>query len=428
MTRVLVVGGGFGGFHAARELERRLHPSEAEVVVVSTTNHLLYTPLLPEVAGGILDPRDVTVPLSAGLRSRLALGRVVDLGVHRRVATLIGPEGDVTEVAWDRLVLAAGSVSRIPPIPGLAEHAIGFRSTAEAAHLRDHVLQQLDLAAGTVDFALHRARSTFVVVGAGFAGTELVGFLQRLAAEHRRRNAHGSRSLAPRWVLLDAGHQVLPELGARLGDHAAEVLRRRGVDVRPSTSVEQVTADGVRTHDGRWIPTRTVIWCGGVEAHPLARSLGVPLDRGRVPVDDRLAVVGRPDVFAIGDLAAVPDVTRPGEQTPPTAQHAMRQGVVAGRNVAASLGRGSAQVYRHRDLGAAADLGGWQGAARPLGVPVTGLLARAAARGYHLTAIPGNRTRIAAAWLSRAGRPPSVAHLDHLGQPEPTLEALAPAT
>lgn len=417
-ARILVVGCGFGGFQAARRLERRLSPADAEITVVTPRDHLLYTPLLPEVAGGLLDPRDITVPLTGRIRSRLLLGHVDDLDVRNRAAVVTDPEGRRSEVGWDRLVLAAGSVSSAVPIPGLAEHALGFKSTADAAFLRDHVLQQLQLAVATEDPVLRAERSTFVVVGAGFAGTELVAFLQRLSLAFVRRHRSGP-PLTPRWVLVNATTRVLPELGERLGEKALRVLRRRGVDVRRSTAVEAVTAEGVRTDDGWTIRSRTVIWCGGVTPNPLVHSLGVPLSRGRVPVSASLAVHGVSGVFALGDLAAVPDLTRPGQDTAPTAQHAMRQGRTAGDAVVASLGRGRVRPYRHRDLGLAADLGGWQGAARPLGIPVTGLAARVAARGYHLLAIPGNRARIASSWLTGAGRDPLLVHLDLGERPVP---------
>ena len=410
-ARILVVGCGFGGFYAARQLERRLSRNQAEITVVAPTDHLLYTPLLPEVAGGLLDPRDITVALTGRLRSRLMLGRVEEIDLAHRVARVAGPEGDQRDVGWDRLVLAAGSVSRSVPIPGLAQHAVGFKTTAEATFLRDHVLQQLELASTTDDPELKDARSTFVVIGAGFAGTELVAFLQRLSTAfvRQRNEAH---PVIPRWVLINATDHILPELGHDLGARAGQILRSRGVDVRLSTTVERVSATGVRTTDGAWTGARTVIWCGGVSPHPIASAVGVPLDAGRLPVDEHLAVIGVPHVFALGDLAAVPDLTRPGEQTAPTAQHAMRQGRTVARSVAASLGQGTVRRYRHHDLGLAADLGGWHGVARPLGIPLTGVAARVAARGYHLSAIPGNRARVLASWLNTTGRGPALVHLD----------------
>src|SRR4051812_23052740 len=159
-ARVIVVGAGFGGFHAARRLERLLPRAVADVTVVSPTDHLLYTPLLPEVAGGVLQPRDVAVPLLGALRSRLVPGRAtgVDLDRHRiEVETADGR----LELGWDRLLLAPGSVTRVPAVPGLAEHAVGFKTPGEATYLRDHVLAQLEIAAATADPELRREHSTF---------------------------------------------------------------------------------------------------------------------------------------------------------------------------------------------------------------------------------------------------------------------------
>jgi NADH dehydrogenase len=409
-ARVIVVGAGFGGFHAARRLEHLLPRARADITVVSPTDHLLYTPLLPEVAGGVLQPRDVAVGLTGALRSPLVPGRAVDVDLERHQLDVRTADGQI-RLPWDRLVLAPGSVTRALPVEGFAEHTIGFRTTGEATYLRDHVLGQLEIAAATADPALRREHSTFVVVGAGFAGTELTAFLQ-LLSRRMVRQARSGKAVDPRWVLVDAAPRVLGELEPALSARAERVLRGRGVDVRLSTTLRAVDERGVVLADGTRILARTVVACAGTRPSPLVHGLGVPLDRGRVLVDAGLRLAGHPDVFVLGDAAAVPDLTRPGAQTAPTAQHAARQGVAAARNVAASLGVGTARPYRHHDLGLAADLGGHQGVARPLGVPVTGPAARLAARGYHLWALPANRARVATSWALTAWRGPQLVRLD----------------
>lgn len=183
------------------------------------------------------------------------------------------------------------------------------------------------------------------------------------------------------------------------------MLRGRGVEVRTGTSVKEATRDGVLLTDGEFVDTRTLVWCVGVRPDPLAESLGLPMERGRLLVEPTLRVPGRPEVFACGDAAAVPDLDEPGQYTPMTAQHAWRQGKVAGQNVAASLTGGELRSYRHKDLGFVVDLGGVQAAANPLGVPLSGPLAGAVTRGYHLAAMPGNRVRVAADWLLDAVLP-----------------------
>ncbi|GDY58907.1 hypothetical protein SVIO_095300 [Streptomyces violaceusniger] len=183
------------------------------------------------------------------------------------------------------------------------------------------------------------------------------------------------------------------------------MLRKRGVEVRTGTTVKEATSEGVLLDDGECVDTRSLIWCVGVRPDPLVEQLGLPTERGRLRVDQYLAVPGYPDVLACGDAAAVPDLTRPGQFTPMTAQHAQRQGKVAGHNLLASLGRGTAKPYKHHDLGFTVDLGGVQAAADPLHIPLSGPIANAVTRGYHLMAMPGNRVRVAADWLLDAVLP-----------------------
>ncbi|MFT7838520.1 NAD(P)/FAD-dependent oxidoreductase [Saccharothrix sp. BKS2] len=398
--RVLVVGTGFAGYHCLRALERALPPDAAELVAVNPTDYMLYVPLLPEVAGGSLDPRRVAVPLRPKLpRTRLVQGSATEVDLGARTCSVVDVEGREQVLGWDRLVLTAGSVTRLLSIPGVAEHAFGFKSVAEAVFLRDHVLRQVELAEQADDPAERAARATFVVVGAGYTGTELVAQGQQLTRSALRGRT-GLSEADIRWVLVDTAPRVLPGLDERLAGPAAGVLRGRGVDVRLETSVEEVTPGCARLTDGTEIPTRTVVWCVGVRPDPLVESVAVKTEKGRISVDPTLAVPTHPHVFAAGDVAAVPDVFNGGAPTPMTAQHAQRQGRLAGRNVAASLGHGAVGTYRHRDLGFVVDLAGAQAVANPLHVPLTGLPAKVVARGYHLLAMPGNRLRVAVDWLT----------------------------
>jgi NADH dehydrogenase len=420
---VLVVGGGFAGFHCMRRLEKHLPADAADLVIASSSDYLLYSPLLPNVAAGVVEPRHIAVGLHAALRrAKVAIGHVVAVDVAGHRATLLRPDKSTHELAWDRLVLAPGGVSRIFGIPGVAEHGLGLKTLAEATYLRDHVLRELDDADATDDPDRRRACCTFVVVGAGYSGTETAAQLQlvtsRAAADYPRLRAEDMR-----WVLVDLAPRVLPELGRRLGDGAMEVLRRRGVEVRLGTTVEEATGAAVRLSDGETIPTHTLVWCTGVTPSPLVELLGLPTERGRLRVGASLQVPEAPDVFAFGDAAAVPDLTRPGQLTGQTAQHAQRQGRVAARNVAASLGFGKAVDYRHHDLGFAVDLGGWDAVASPFGVSLAGLPGLVATRGYHLLALPstGNRIRVALDWLLDFTMRPQLAQLGFLRDEQATI-------
>nr|WP_308295799.1 NAD(P)/FAD-dependent oxidoreductase [Streptomyces sp. ISL-96] len=425
--RIVIVGAGFAGHQAAKTLSRRLRDN-AEIVLLNPTDYFLYLPLLPQVAAGILEPRRVTVSLPGTLpRVRLVLGEADHIDLAARRVHYTGPEDDTGELEYDRLVLAVGSVNKLLPVPGVAEHAHGFRGLPEALYLRDHVTRQIELAAATGDPDECAARCTFVVVGAGYTGTEVAAqgkmFTDALVRKQRSWRHTGHK---PRWLLLDIAPRVLPELDRRLSQTADKVLRGRGVDVRTRTSVKEATHEGVRLDDGEFVDTRTLVWCVGVRPDPLVSEVGLPVERGRLLVEPTLNVPGHPEVFACGAAAAVPDLTRPGEYTPMTAQHAARQGKVAGRNVAASLGYGERQTYKHNDLGFAVDLGGIQAAANPLGVPLSGPVAGAVTRGYHLAAMPGNRVRVAADWMLDAVLPRQAVQLGLVRSWSVPLDTSAP--
>ena len=409
--RVVIAGGGFAGFHAARKLGR-LTKGSLEVVVVNPTDYFLYLPLLPEVAAGILDPRAVAAPLAAaGRRVRHILGAVTDIDTGGRQLTATDPEGNRRTVAYDQLVIALGSVNKLLPIPGVADHAHGFRSLAEAMYLRDHLLRQIELADLSADGAERDSRCTFVVVGAGYTGTEVAAQLQLLSRVAARRRA-GLAGQKLRWMLLDLAPRIMPELDPRLSATATKVLSERGIEIRTGTSVEQATADGVQLSDGEFVPTRSLIWCVGVRPDPMVARLGLPLQRGRLTVDEYLTVPGHPEIHACGDAAAVPDLARPGSVTAMTAQHAQRQGALVADNIASSCGLGGRRrPYRHHDLGFVVDLGGVKAAADPLGVRLSGLPAKAVTRGYHLLAMPANRTRIATGWALDAVFPRQLVQL-----------------
>ncbi|MFF0692570.1 FAD-dependent oxidoreductase [Streptomyces tendae] len=423
--RIVIVGAGFAGYRTARTLSR-LTRHQADITLLNPTDYFLYLPLLPQVAAGILEPRRVSVSLSGTLpHVRLVLGEADGIDLDGHTVHYTGPEGEEGTLPFDRLVLAAGSVNKLLPIPGVAEHAHGFRGLPEALYLRDHVTRQVELAAAADDRAECAARCTFVVVGAGYTGTEVAAHGAMYTDAQVRK--HPMRTgMRPRWMLLDVAPRVMPEMDERLSRTAERVLRQRGVDVRMGTSVKEATHDGVVLTDGSTVDTRTLVWCVGVRPDPLVESLGLPMERGRLLVDPHLQVPGRPELFACGDVAAVPDLNQPGQYTPMTAQHAWRHGKVCAQNVAASLGIGERRAYRHRDMGFVVDLGGAKAAANPLGLPMSGPAAGAVTRGYHLAAMPGNRVRVAADWLLDAVLPRQAVQLGLVRSWSVPLESSSP--
>lgn len=403
--KVLIVGGGFAGVECARGLERGLAASEAEIIFVTPTNYELYLPLLPHVAAGVLTPQAIAPSLRRILRrTRIVPGGVIGVDTRAKVCVVRLITGELSDMRYDRLVLTPGSVTRTFDIPGLAEHARGMKTLAEAAYVRDHVIAQLDIAAACTNDEERASRLQFVVVGGGYAGTETVAYLQSLTNAAAKRYPR----LDPRqikWHLIDIAPKLMPELGDRLGAKALTLLRKRGTEVSLGVSVAEVTADTVRFTDDRLLPCRTLIWTAGVAASPLIGSLNAETVRGRLVVNADLSVPGMDAVLACGDAAAVPDLTKEaGAVCPPTAQHAQRQGKHAARNVVAALRGLPGTAYRHKDLGLVVDLGGVDAVSKPLGVELSGLPAQVVARGYHLSALRTGvaRLRTVANWMLNA--------------------------
>jgi NADH dehydrogenase len=369
----LIVGGGFAGAYVARLL------GSTGATIVSTENFMLYTPLLPEAASGTLEPRHVVVPLRVMCpHAELLLGRVTALDEDSRVVH-VETEAGPTTIAYEQLVVALGAVTRSLPVPGLAEHAMLFKSLEDAIRLRNHVLRRLELAvAGDVERQL-----TFVFVGAGYAGVEALAELSDLVRDALRYYPTLA-GVKQRWVLVDAAPKILAEIPPRLGEYAARELAGRGVEIHTGTTLESVDAHEAVLSNGTHIPTATLVWTAGVKANPLLGELGLPLDdRGRVVVDDTFRVEGHEGLWSLGDCARVPNGATPGAFDPPTCQHALRQA----RRLAKNL-HGDVRPYRYRMLGQVATLGRYKGIADVLGVRLRGFPGWFVTRSYHLYQLP----------------------------------------
>jgi NADH dehydrogenase len=405
----LILGGGFAGSYVARFL------GKAGATIVSPENFMLYTPMLPEAASGTLEPRHVVVPIRMMCpHAELLLGRAHALDEDRRVVAASTAAGPV-EVRYDQLVVALGAVARTLPIPGLADHGLGFKSLADAIWVRNHVLQQLELAAAATAEDAKRHLS-FVFIGAGYAGVEALAELSDLVRDALRFYPT-LKGVRQRWVLVDAAPKILPEIPRRLGEYATRELWKRGVDIRVSTTLESAQPHGVTLSDGSHLETETLVWTAGVRPHPLLSEFGLPLDdRGRVVVDSTLRVDGRENVWALGDGARVPNAATLGQPDPPTCQHALRQARRLARNL-----RGERKPYRYRMLGQVATLGRHKGIADVLGLRLRGFPGWFVTRTYHLYQLPllSRKLRVVTDWTVALFFRRDIAELSMLGHPEP---------
>jgi NADH dehydrogenase len=404
----LVLGGGFAGSYVARLLGRR------GATIVSLENFMLFTPLLPEAASGTLEPRHIVVPLRLMCPdAELLLGRLTGLDPASRTA-IVETDAGAYEVRYDQAVLALGSISRRLPIPGLAEHGLGFKDLADAIHLRNHVLRRLEAAVTERDRHRAEAQLTFVFVGAGYAGVEALAELSDLVRDAMRHYPELPRQ-RPRWVLVDAAPKILPEIPSRLGEYAAKQLASRGVEIHTSTTLVSVSAGSVVLSGGRRIASHTLVWTAGVSPNPILRELGLPVDeRGAVPVDSHLRVEGHEHLWALGDCARVPNEATPEHPDPPTSQHSLRQA----RRLARNLG-GDSRPYRFRTLGQVATLGRYKGIALVFSLPLKGFFGWFVTRTYHLYQLPlfSRKLRVVTDWTVALLFRRDIAELGILGHP-----------
>lgn len=438
-ARILVVGGGYVGMYTALRLQRQLRAElragDAEITVVTPEPYMTYQPFLPEAAAGSISPRHVVVPLRRVLdRCRIVIGEVLSVDHAKRTATLstlatVEEGAGAVDLTYDELVIAPGSVSRTLPVPGLADHGIGFKTVEEAIGLRNHVIEQMDIASSTRDPAIRDAALTFVFVGGGYAGVEALAELEDMA-RYTARYYHNVKPEDLRWVLVEASDRILPEVGAEMGKYAIRELRGRNIDVRLETRLESCEDRVAVLSDGTRLPTRTVVWTAGVKPAPVLAATDLPLnERGRLRCTAELAVEGVAHAWAAGDAAAVPDVTsdEPGKECAPNAQHAVRQAKVLAENITASLRGQPLKEYAHAYVGSVASLGLHKGVAHVYGRKLKGYPAWFMHRAYHLSRVPtfNRKARVLAEWTLSGLFKREIVSLGSLEHPRAEFELAA---
>ncbi|MCY0947816.1 NAD(P)/FAD-dependent oxidoreductase [Streptomyces antarcticus] len=434
-TRILIVGGGYVGMYTALRLQRRLRAGEAEITVVTPEPYMTYQPFLPEAAAGSISPRHVVVPLRRVLdKCRIVIGEAkrIDHAKHTATVTTLATDEEGTgavEIEYDELVLAPGSVSRTLPVPGLAEYGIGFKTVEEAIGLRNHVIEQMDIASSTRDPALRDAALTFVFVGGGYAGVEALGELEDMA-RYATRYYHNIKAEDMKWVLVEASDRILPEVGPEMGVYTIRELRRRNIDLRLETRLESCENRVAVLSDGARFPTRTVVWTAGVKPHPVLAASDLPRnERGRLACTAFLTVEGVEHAWAAGDAAAVPDITaaEKGRECAPNAQHAVRQAKALADNLVAALHGEVLTEYAHKYAGSVASLGLHKGVAHIYGRKIKGYPAWFMHRAYHLSRVPtfNRKMRVLAEWTLSGLFKREIVSLGSLEHPRAEFELAA---
>ena len=413
-TRILILGGGFGGVYAAIGLEKHFgRDPDVEIGLVSRENYLVFQPMLPEVISGSIGITETITPIRRLCpRTTLYTRTIESIDLERRrVTTGAGFGARPCALEYDHLVIALGNVTSFAGASGLAEHALPFKYLGDALALRNRIIHVLEEADIESDPVARRALLTFVVAGGGFSGVEVVAELNDFV----RRAATSYRRIPPaeiRVVLLHAGSLILPELPADLGRFAQRLLAKRGVELRLDTKLHGATAEAAILSSGERIPARTVVSTVPAAPNPLVSMLPCRNERGRVVVDEYLQIPDYPGVWAVGDCAFILDPDT-GQPCPPTAQHAIREGRCVADNVAAAVRGTARRVFHFHTLGKMGSLGHRSAVAEVFGVKLSGFLAWWLWRTVYLMKLPGldRKVRVAADWTLDLVLPPDIVQL-----------------
>lgn len=400
-ARIVILGGGFAGAYCARRLSRRLRRRPVEITLIDAQNNFTFTPLLIEAATSALEPRHVTVPLRGFLkRCSFVMAQVQSIDLQKQIVTVQPSFGDALPFEFDHLVLALGSITHMPAITGLNEHGYGLKSMSDAMALRDRAIQMLEMANLSPSHKQRRSWLTFAIVGAGYTGVEAAGEFNAFLREALRDYPH-VRDSDVRVVLIQRADRILETLDEKLSSKASKILTKHGVEILLNDSVKAIAENSFTLQSGRTLAAHTLIWSAGVAAPPLLKHLDLAKNsHGYLDCDPDCRVKGRANIWGVGDCASIPDPT--GNAYPPTAQHALREGLHAADNLAAVLSGRVTQPLRYHTKGTMAPLGGRQAIANLWGMHLTGWPAWFLWRTVYLYLMPGwgRRVRVAMDWTA----------------------------
>jgi len=420
-TRVVIIGGGFGGLFTAKHLHR-LNAGDLEIQLISNINYFVFQPLLPEVAAGTLNPQDAVTPLRMllkGVHVRLAEVTGIDFAA-KQVILLQGQKKILQRVDYDHLVIATGQVANLSLFPGFEHHSLTMKDLSDAYRLRNHVIECMEMADVTRFPEIKQRALTFVVAGAGFSGVETMGELAEMIERILPQYPNIQRSEI-RMVMIQLDRRVLPEMSERLSQYTLEQLQKRGVEVWLNTGIHSATQQAVYTNDGRSLDTRTIITTIGNGPSAFVKSLPIELQRGRIPVSPALEVLGLENIWALGDAALIPLDTDPDNPryAPPTAQFATAQAETLARNIVKRTRGKPLRKLEFKPAGIMASLGGNRGAAEIYGRRITGLLAWMIWRAAYIGMLPGLATKIRVAldWLLDLFMPRTIVYLGESERP-----------
>ena len=394
--KILILGGGFGGMHVLKELEK-ISSKNISITIVSEKNYFLFTPMLPEVASGMLNPRDITMPIREMCSSaKFYQADVSSIDLEQKLVTITRKfDGKNHALEYDYLVMAIGSVNNFFGNKSIEEYSFTIKTVEDAIELRNQIILMMEIAAQTGSVGLQQKFLTFTVVGAGFAGVEIIGEINHFVRKSVKQAYPSIIDKNINMVLISSRNEILPELNKKLGESARAYLEKMGVRIIKNVKAVNAGESHVELSDGEIIPCTTLIWTGGVTTDSVVGSLNCEHDKGgRVLVDKYLRLIGHPEVFALGDCAAVPD-SDTGKYYPPTAQHALRESKIVSQNIKRILaGDFNLKEFSYHSKGMMATIGNKAGVASLMGHSITGVLAWIIWRTYYLFHLPTFESKI----------------------------------
>jgi NADH dehydrogenase len=399
--RILILGGGFGGIYAARQLEKVLKPEEASIQLVNQENYWVYQPMLPEVISSSIGITNVVSPIRRLCkRTHLVMREVENIDLKNKIVTVSpGFKPRKLELSYDYLVIALGAVTNFYGMPGMIENAKPFRTLADALSLRNHVLRALEEADVETDPVLRAKLMTFVIAGGGFSGVEVVAELNDFI-HGVKRNYLRLRDQPARVVLVHAGDRILPEMVEKLGLFAQKILSKRGVEIILNDRLAAASSEKAIFKSGVEIPCKTIVSTVPSALSPVLDKLVCTKERGRLLVNGNMELAGyEGEVWALGDCSAAK--TKAGNVVPPTAQHAIREATTVALNIRAKMHGGPTSLFAFEGLGKLGSLGHFSAVAEVFGAKVSGIMAWLLWRGIYLMKMPGlnRKVRIALDWL-----------------------------
>ena len=411
--RIVIIGAGFGGAYTAKYLHKILG-KEHRIEIINRENYFVFQPLLPEVASGVINIQDAVTPIRLMLKDiDVRSAEVIDIDKGKQcVYAAQGIDSRLIEIPFDHLVIATGLKPELSRLPGFTEHALTMKNLSDAYLLRNHIIECLEESDSDKNEQTVARNLCFVVGGGGFSGVETIGELQEMIHRTLRFYPHIDKERI-RMILVHSGDRILPEMGVKLSEYVKQKLEARGIEIITNTMLTGMTGDAVELDNGEIISCRTVVSTVGNSLPKMVQNLDFPTERGRLSVDDKLRIVGCSNIWALGDVALIPNTVDEFNPCPPTAQFAVQQAHLLASNIAAEIHNLPLTGFSYKPRGSLASIGDYRGVAEIKSFRISGFIAWTLWRAVYLAMFPSavSRLRIALNWLFDYFIPRNIVHV-----------------